>query len=448
MNDERGRSGNQRVVPNPPKVVVPNPPACFRPRRQRHDDAAHTDVVFFLGAGFTKAAVSGALLGADLIRKILDTCLDNDAGVRDLRDLRDFIFSTFYPIRGIWPEPSPRLEDILSILDYAAIRRQPLSRECDYERARELRNALVRTMTHVLESGLLAPPSDACVGLFRKIRRLIAEGNGVTVISTNYDCVADNQLLRALGSCNYGCVIRRNLQNSHQEADAVVRREPGAVDLSWSLGNRQGRINQGSVMLLKVHGSLNWLYCPKCDEIDVAITQTGIVRDIEQTFPPCSNPHCTESYEQLLVAPTMFKIYENRFLAETWELAEAAIRCAKAIVFIGYSIPEADYELRCMLTRAVANSVVRAPGGPVMVIIDDDPRRRPGERPDSWAERKRNISAVRMRYESLFGPRALFRHIGLIGLVNRFNQLVRVPLTAYKVIPQEMIDLGDHGVAT
>ena len=74
----------------------------------------------------------------------------------------------------------------------------------------------------------------------------------------------------------------------------------------------------------------------------------------------CSNPHCTAGYEPLLVTPTKFKIYENRILKHIWELSREVLSRAEEIIFIGYSFPEADTEIRCLLLNALNQSSNRA----------------------------------------------------------------------------------------
>jgi len=81
------------------------------------------------------------------------------------------------------------------------------------------------------------------------------------------------------------------------------------------LGNCRGVINKGDIPLLKIHDSLNWFYSPKCNELDIAVGQKGVVRLAEdQNKYLCVNEYCTSNYESLLVTPTMLKVYDNLFL--------------------------------------------------------------------------------------------------------------------------------------
>ncbi len=87
-----------------------------------------------------------------------------------------------------------------------------------------------------------------------------------TIATTNYDIVIDNALLRRAGSCNYGIRLR-----SSNNPKSGMRPLP-------LLDRNQGPLNRGEIALLKIHGSLNWLWCPKCDEIDLVLGGEGYDR--------------------------------------------------------------------------------------------------------------------------------------------------------------------------
>src|SRR5947207_2803724 len=102
-----------------------------------------------------------------------------------------------------------------------------------------------------------------------------------------------------------------------------------------------------SCPLYKPHGSLNWLYCRACQKLDV----TAGIKSVHYIFcdPALVCPECHSRYEALIVAPTMFKSYSNLILAEIWRAVEDRLANAAEVVFIGYSLPDADVHLRCIL---------------------------------------------------------------------------------------------------
>src|SRR4030095_12783889 len=103
---------------------------------------------------------------------------------------------------------------------------------------------------------------------------------------------------------------------------------------------------------LKLHGSLNWLYCPRCDELDVTLQKSGAMKILnDPAAGRCRGAYCTSRYEAVLVGPSLEQRYENRILSDSWTLAEQALAKADRLVVIGYSLPEADYLIRALLAR-------------------------------------------------------------------------------------------------
>jgi hypothetical protein len=112
------------------------------------------------------------------------------------------------------------------------------------------------------------------------------------------------------------------------------------------------RPQQNTPPLYKLHGSLNWLYCPSCQQLDVTIGQKG-VHYIYEEGRDFACPDCQGRYDPLIITPTLLKTYDNILLREVWRRAEDKVSKADEVVFIGYSLPDADVLLRCMLKRAL-----------------------------------------------------------------------------------------------
>ena len=78
-------------------------------------------------------------------------------------------------------------------------------------------------------------------------------------------------------------------------------------------------VNCGNNKLLKLHGSLNWLHCPKCNEIDVSVNTNGVLDAIDEERS-CINKKCTGVYEPVLVTPTYLKNYKDGDRSENFLL--------------------------------------------------------------------------------------------------------------------------------
>jgi NAD-dependent SIR2 family protein deacetylase len=129
-----------------------------------------------------------------------------------------------------------------------------------------------------------------------------------------------------------------------------------------------------NIKLLKIHGSINWLMCPYCGRIYVDYDEDIALNEftVDCLCPKCGrDKHFSQSprMNSILITPTFLKDLNNLYLKNIWHNAFLDITEAKKIVFIGYSFPDADFEMRCLLKKAVQ------PGTAIEVVLHnaDDP---------------------------------------------------------------------------
>jgi hypothetical protein len=331
-------------------------------------------VVYVLGAGASKAVIPDAPLMAQLLPEALKILkqpnYSEDNWGRRVRRTNGF-FNDFYKLNldtleinpDALPETFPNLEDILTQLDDAIIEDRPLSRRYDLPCLRRLREDLVFAICEVLRKKLdSVEVSDR--DLMQRFKAHL-ERNDCCIISLNYDIIVDNALSMPLPAkrIDYGLSVR-------------YAREKYNRPREYQLLNEQDRITP----LYKLHGSLNWLYCPSCQQLDVTIGEKGVHyiyeegRDEEGSDFAC--PDCQGRYDPLIITPTLLKTYDNILLREVWRQAEDKVSRADEVVFIGYSLPDADVLLRCMLKRALFRNRNR-PGRSStceISVVDKSPR--------------------------------------------------------------------------
>lgn len=171
------------------------------------------------------------------------------------------------------------------------------------------------------------------------------EYDPVSVISTNWDILLDNSIYETIKQhhpekavVDYCCYI-----SSLGEDDKTIM--PGLEMLG------SGGFN---VKLIKLHGSLNWLQCPRCMRI-----YTGFGQKIgTEKNKPCR--HCNKNFKEEsdshklisnLIMPTFIKDLSNPQYKIIWQNAGVEISEADKIIFIGYSLPSADFEMKQLLSR-------------------------------------------------------------------------------------------------
>ena len=109
------------------------------------------------------------------------------------------------------------------------------------------------------------------------------------------------------------------------------------------------------MLLFKPHGSLNWLFCPTCNELEITPKEKGVVTRLISDFRNAACPHCGSVYSPLIVPPSFYKDLNNVFLSSIWNRTDVALRQVKHIIFCGYSFPDADIHIKYLLKRAQTN---------------------------------------------------------------------------------------------
>jgi len=188
----------------------------------------------------------------------------------------------------------------------------------------------------------------------RRANRKYRSTDPVSVISTNWDILLDNSIHKTIvenrhdAVVDYCCYI-----SSRDEEDASIK--PGLEKLG------EGGFN---VKLLKLHGSLNWLQCPRCMRLYARFYRKDGVSDYEnkescrhcdRNFPEERSNHLLGSN---LIMPTYIKDLSNPQYKIIWQNAGIEISEADKLVFIGYSLPSADFEMRQLLSRMTRKKAV------------------------------------------------------------------------------------------
>jgi len=335
-------------------------PSLKTPSSEVGASAAGGQVTYFLGAGATRADYPSIPLMDELLHEILRT-----GSAENL--LQNFLAGIFAP-ECLHPDAKaqerPRIDDVFTLIDASLSGVAPSpggkSREVLIEARRHLIVSIGRAIAKAIgeDHGRVA----------RKFATSLSAGT-TTLISTNYDIVMDNALLeRSPKNVNYGLPVREAV---HRRGDLIAGRFD-EIHHYRPIPGSQEIVRRGGIPLLKLNGSLNWLYCPRCDELDITLLQDRGALTLldEPKLGRCCRDHCTSPYEPVLVGPSLEQRYEHRVLRDTWTKAERALHASARLVIIGYSIPDADYLIRAMLARTFASrshlvTVVTMPKTPV-----------------------------------------------------------------------------------
>jgi SIR2-like domain len=319
------------------------------------------DRAIFLGAGASCAegAPSQGRLFADYFSskdfRASKTKMD--------RELAAFFLEMFkldVKRRDIANATFPTFEEVLGLTDLAIMRKEAFrhfdieNRDRNSGRLRFVAQYLVFLVAKVLHAKL----ADRAT-LHRQLVTALRTGNellNTAFVSTNYDILIDNALTEQRGHdiyVDYGVEFR-----NFDWPD------------NWERPQR-GR----SVSLFKPHGSLNWLFCPTCDELEITPKEKGVVTRLISEFADKKCLECGSVYSPMIVPPTFYKDLNNVFLSSIWNRTDVTLRKVKHIIFCGYSFPDADIHIKYLLKRAQTNRDI-----PLKVtVINNHPHKKPSE---------------------------------------------------------------------
>jgi len=312
-----------------------------------------TDVII-LGAGATKA--EGGPLQGELFEQFFAELRyrENELPIGMAERLKKF-FMVFFGIDIYrWTRKSPRyptFEEALGMLDLALQRNESFR---DYDQSpvnpdiQAVRQDLTFLIALVLEWKL---SGDTSVHQ-RLVERLERERvlRHTAFLSLNYDILIDNALasrqIWPIYHLDYGIPFTNMIPRWSELALTT----PG--DLWYEPEPDR------AVRLMKLHGSLNWLYCPTCVKMTIKPKENGAVR-VAVVPEPCRS--CETKVIPIIIPPTFFKVMSNHFLQQVWRTAEETLAKAQRLFICGYSFPDADLHFKYLLKRAEVNRKTEPP---------------------------------------------------------------------------------------
>jgi hypothetical protein len=282
------------------------------------------DTAIFLGAGASKAEgapLQGALFkeyfSSDLFRK------NKEPMNGELKDFFREMFQINVGQRDLANVTFPTFEEVLGLTDLAILRKEGFRRfDSDNQTTKSGRLRFIAQHLVFLVAKVLDLKLQDGTGLHRDLVEALRKAKrlrGTVFVSTNYDILIDNALAEERDhdtDLDYGVDFRNFDRPDDWDRPALDR----------------------SVRLFKPHGSLNWLFCPTCNELVLTPNEKGVVTRLSiTTLRDKTCDVCESVYVPLIVPPTFYKDMNNAFLSAIWNRADVTLRKVKHIVFCGYS---------------------------------------------------------------------------------------------------------------
>ena len=311
--------------------------------------------VYILGAGFSVPA--GAPSQEQLVRRIFEIANSTpyEFANGSISKFKEFLTDTLLIPESL--HDSIPLEDIFTPLDRCIADNIPF-RNLDIKKTIKIRELIYYLIGRTMDVILRGSSTKNYIDKFAKFITEKAsirknhnyyEEDPVSVISTNWDILLDNAIkdeinrtYSGMAVVDYCCHI-----SSYKSHDKSVK--PGLEMLGL------GGFN---IKLLKLHGSLNWLQCPRCLRVYVDFYEKIA---IQPYIDPVRCRHCNEHFGSYashklgsnLIMPTFLKDFSNPQYKLIWQNAGIELSEAIKIVFMGYSLPQADFEMRQLLSRMI-----------------------------------------------------------------------------------------------
>ncbi len=393
----------------------------------------YTKTAYFLGAGASKAdhfPLVRDLLGA-ISAGIFDARGARRSGASELAEFLTTVFSV--PTSQLkkaareWrslvaaiaagrgysaqtPNTIPNLTDILSSLDILLSEESTIGAARSSGRALKgaflgrAREQIVRALAEGFRDLHGSTSSLEELTAARFVRAL---GTDDVIVTTNWDILVDSARCMRFGATetDYGTdaeiIGDKASSRTHWQDPALAKvREAGLLREA-----ERPKKSPKRPKLLKLHGSLNWLHCPRCQRlrIDVknVIAHRARAEGSASRGAPCE---CGVAFfESVLVTPTFVKSYRNRHLMNIWSTAQRELAEVGRWVFVGYSLPDDDIHIKTLLLKA---KQMRADRSADLEIVVVDHRR------DQKTEE---------RYLRLFGACEFYSH-GFEQFVGRLER--------------------------
>ncbi|HZR63574.1 MAG TPA: hypothetical protein VFA85_00405 [Terriglobales bacterium] len=343
------------------------------------------ETVFIVGAGFSHHA--GLPLTNGFTKAILEARDFSHGPSRMMVDfLSRFIHDAFDHSRKAGAKHWPDLEDIFTCVDLSANSGHHLGKSFAPADLRSVRRALLARIIRMLDQKYRVGRSKKGPDWWRLddfFSRISDKKFGF--VSMNWDTVIERklELIREDLVVDYGCDALPaaipdppNFDDFRSSKKFIKKLKEGQV-IALATRTRHGHSFERGVPVIKIHGSANWLYCDNCRRLfwfhpdqcnriaDQLIKEddlrritryttkatASILEDVRrrpEVYCTCANNVplgtriATFSYRKALEFP-MFQ--------KSWFAAEELLRSAKRWIFIGYSLPPADFEFKYLLKR-------------------------------------------------------------------------------------------------
>src|SRR6185312_11285304 len=180
-------------------------------------------------------------------------------------------------------------------------------------------------------------------------------------------CLDSHRCLSGIVVLNWDIAVEKHLLSINPDLRPDYCCDAG----DWNERAEGGRRRQ--VKVLKVHGSSNWVYCENCGSLFYDLNEklslrtkvglikhdfrlfsekfTGRVFNRELGIAPDDRKcrRCKNMVSSHIATFSYRKSFRTHAFSQIWHNASEALMAANRWIFVGYSLPKADFELKHLL---------------------------------------------------------------------------------------------------
>lgn len=295
-------------------------------------------IAIFLGAGASAAEncpIQNELF-SEYFKSITEKDYNSDMNISLYKFFKE-MFNIDIKKDNIENVKFPTFEEVLGLLDLAEQRRESFKNfgletlNKNVESIRFLRQYLILLMAKTIDKSQKSNNHYHKL-LLENLRKsdLLEQA---TFISANYDINIDNTIAALY---------------NHKEYPIML--DYGVKFTNFNIENGWKQPKDPSIKLYKIHGSLNWLYCPICNSLTLTPYEGGVMRFI-YNIDEAKCLECGGITVPIIIPPTYFKNMSNVFVSTVWNEVEKSLRESDLLIFCGYSFADADIHIKYMIKR-------------------------------------------------------------------------------------------------
>jgi NAD-dependent SIR2 family protein deacetylase len=276
-------------------------------------------------------------VGSEALKQINELILNDDMYYKDISILRE-------QIRRALSEESidVDLEDVFTSFDKTMQMRENIH-QYSYNQMDEIRHSITRLFVYYF-SKCISDHNYNQEDYLNFISYLKRQGNKIqtSIITTNWDTLLEGYL-----------------DISGTDYNLSFLPEYFLFDNTSTLKRNSDR----KVKLIKLHGSINWLRCMNCNTLSIFEKDNAakflFQDDVQEKCKKCQSNADIGSIllQPEIITPTMIKSINSQLYHNLWSAAGNELMGATHVIFIGYSLPIADYEFRYLLQKNVPQNV-------------------------------------------------------------------------------------------